>query len=166
MKNVLPCFWILIAAVSAFAEGGETGKSTHPFEVTFVKRLPAAEIAPVYDPKLPGYRFDAEIATVKIRPLAGKPPDKLVMLIRTSPGMPPMLEGFTLQAPDRSVTTGLKLASEEIRFNATPGRAEVRAREYFEVNVVGQDVQIVFLPKAMGLLKKECTVTWVDWYRH
>lgn len=166
MKTILWCFGLLTAGVSTLAEDeAAAGKSRPPFEVTFVRRLPAAESAPVWDPKLPGYRLDAGIATVKIRPLAGQRPEKLVLRIRTSAGMPPMLEGFSLQAPGRTVSTGLKLTTEEIQTGATPGRTEVKARSYFEIKVVGKEVEVVFLPKAMKLLEHECTITWVDWYR-
>ncbi|MFN0125116.1 MAG: hypothetical protein ACKV19_00320 [Verrucomicrobiales bacterium] len=166
MKTFLACLGILTAGVSGFADvEGSAGKSHPPFELTFVRRLAAAESAPVWDPKLPGYRLDAEIATVKIRPLAGHRPEKLVLRIRTSAGMPPMLEGFSLQAPGRKVSTGLKMTTEEIQTGATPGPTELKERSYFAMKVVGKEVEVIFLPKAMKLLKDECIVTWVDWYR-
>src|SRR3712207_2920902 len=89
---------------------------TAPFEMQFdeqgIGRGLRPRILHPYDPSLPGYRIEAAIATLRIRPRQHqttgqtthpKSPDKLVLAIRTSSPSRPMLESFALIAPDVTV---------------------------------------------------------------
>jgi hypothetical protein len=140
-----------------------------------------------YDPHLPGFRVEAAIATLRIRPHLGyitgrtpgrKPPDRLVLAIRTSSPAHPMLESFALITSDMTVQSSLNQTEEEIRSTVKPQNTSgtngapderlvhhVPRGTYFRFEVVGEEVHVTFLPKAMGLLQRECRVEWVDWYR-
>ena len=77
-----------------------------------------------------------------------------------------MLEGFSLGDHDSIVHTGLGQQAEEVqRPLRDKAPTTVKAGTYFEMKVVGKEVHVTFLPQAMEMLKKECTLSWVDWYR-
>ncbi len=45
------------------------------------------------------------------------------------------------------------------------GPLKVQTDTYFKFDVVGEEVHVTFLPPAMELLKVECKISWIDWYR-
>ena len=169
-----------------------TAKSTTAlFEAQFdeqgIGRGVRPRILHPYDPHLPGFRVQAAIATLLIRPhydhstsrtTDRKSPDRLVLAIRTSSPAHPMLESFTLITSDVTVQSSLNQTEEEIRpaikppnnsrADGAPGEKpvhQVPRGTYFRFEVVGEEVHVTFLPKAMELLQRECRVEWVDWYR-
>ena len=135
-----------------------------PFTVTITHRVPATGDAPVYDPALPGYRVNAEIGTLTIHPRGDKRPEKFVLAIRTA-GQTPMLEGFTLKSGTKTIQAGLKLNTEEVSQPNAPVKLE-KAGTYFQIQVVGREIHVVFQPAALALLQADCVISWVDWYRN
>jgi len=142
-----------------------------PFELTLVKKARWSPGHKGYDPDLPGYRIVGDIASITLKPRTKKIPKKLVLVIQTSPGMPPMLENFTLAAPEITITTALpnhqKIA--EIRHPKSPKPWETAEQvpkdTYFHFAVIGDRVHVILLPKAMKLLTDQCKISWIDWYR-
>ena len=85
--------------------------------------------------------------------------------------MPPMLEHFTFTAPCVALT-GEPFKDDQLdyftRINSAlewQGPTKVQAGTYFNFDVVGDEVRITFLPPAIELLKVECKISWIDWYR-
>jgi hypothetical protein len=85
--------------------------------------------------------------------------------------MQPNLESFTLGWGD----TLLKVApfvpgslSDVIAKN-TEGRwktvSQRDTQDYFEFQRRDSTVTVSFLPAALLLMRRECTITWIDWYR-
>ena len=64
--------------------------------------------------------------------------------------MRPRLEHFKVSTKD--VTLSLALPA-------------VRKGGYFQMTVLGKEVLVTFLPKAMALLEGDITITWIDYYR-
>jgi hypothetical protein len=97
--------------------------------------------------------------------------DRLVLDISTSPGMPPNLESFTLGRGD----TLLKVAPfgesnlSDLMVKNVDGRwitVSLPERQDFFVFAKGDStVRVSFLPAALQLMGRECTISWIDWYR-
>ena len=166
MKLLIHIVCSLALMTTAGVGAGDDSETAAPFELTFIKRLPKSGGEPVYDAELPGFRLDAQIATLKIRPRGKQLPGKLTLIIRTTQGLSPMLEMFTLKSASASVSGGLKLPTEEVADARAPLTQMVSAGTYFKMKVVGQEVHVVFEPKAMRILADECTISWVDWFRN
>lgn len=142
-----------------------------PFKLTLVKRARWSPEHKGYDPDLPGYRIVGDIASITLNPQTKKIPKKLVLVIQTSPGMPPMLENFTLAAPEITISAALpnhqKLAEVRDPKSSKPWKAteQVAKDTYFHFEVVGDRVHVTLLPEAMKLLAGQCKISWIDWYR-
>jgi hypothetical protein len=120
---------------------------------------------------LPGYHIVGDIASVALRARIDNLPNKLILAIETSPDMPPMLENFTFAAPC-IMLSGEPFKGTELtystRANSTmlwEGGSKVGADTYFKFDIVGDEVHVTFLPLAIQLLKTECKISWIDWYR-
>ncbi len=144
---------------------------THgPFEIRFAKTATWGKGMVGYDPDLPGYHVSGDIASLRLRPAAGgRPPEKLVLAISTSPGQKPHLDHFRL------AVLGGQIEIEPFAEQARP-RVMWTGRErntfqyaergaYFTFAVVGDEVQVVFQADVMELLSGECSISWIDWYR-
>lgn len=145
-----------------------------PFEITLAGRTKFAAGREGFDPALPGYHLVADIGTINVSPRKVDASDKariaetLVLRIATSPGMPPMLEGFTITSERGTLQTFLskegKPADTEIR--GKDGKTQIVASpRYVEMKVVGKEVEVRLLPPALDWLKNGGTIQWVDWYR-
>ena len=138
-----------------------------PFEMTMVKTAKWTEGHEGYDAEMNGYHITGDIAKVRIRPLPGKTPEKIVLAITTSPSMRPMLEHFQVTTSEGMIQSatfdGLDYDSVTDKTGKETGRA--KRGEYFKYEVVGREARVTFMPKAMELLKGECEVEWIDWYR-
>jgi hypothetical protein len=124
-----------------------------------------------FDANLPGYHVVGEIASLTMRARIDKLPTKLVLAIQTSPGMAPMLENFTFAAPCLRIGgepfggAGLACstrANSTLPWQDAPG---VDPKSYFTFAIVDGGVRVIFQPKAVELLRTECSVSWIDWYR-
>jgi hypothetical protein len=161
---------------SDFAEAAATWHSpdapvAEPFEIALGKKAQWPKGQEGYDPNLPGYHLVGDIASVTLRALTTETPDRLVLAIRNWPSATPMLENFTLTCPL------LKLSGEPFntgRFEhfqrSTPQAkwefvALVPVEEYCTFEIVGDEIFVTFLPRAIELLSDECEVSWIDWYR-
>lgn len=161
---------------SDFAEAAATWDSPdapvdEPFEIVLGKRAQWPKEQEGYDPNLPGYHLVGDIASVTLRARTAEPPDKLVLAIRNWPSATPMLENFTLTCPL------MKLSGEPFntgRFEhferSTPEAkwefvALVPVEEYCTFEIVGDEIFVTFLPRAIELLSDECEISWIDWYR-
>jgi predicted outer membrane repeat protein len=125
----------------------------------------------VYDANIAGYRVVGEIASLTMRARIDGLPTKLVLAIQTSPGMAPMLENFTFTAPCLRIqgepfgTSGLACST---RANSTlpwQDAPAVDSNSCVTCAIVGDEVHVTFQPKAIELLRTECSVSWIDWYR-
>ena len=149
----------------------DVGSEQEPFEVSLGSRAKWSQQYAGYDPNLPGYHIVGDIASVTMRARTDSLPQTLILAIRTSPGMPPMLEGFTFAAPCVMVK-GEPFKDAELDFFTRPsssmewqGPSKVQTDTYFKFNVVGDEVHVTLLPLAIELLKVECKISWIDWYR-
>ncbi len=175
---------ILILCAILLAASGSSHKTTSvagPFELSFDEKGIGQGLKPRkihgYDSKLPGYHVEAQIATLLIHPCSNnksrnKLPNKLVLAIRTSSGERPMLERFSLISSKLIITSalfnGLDYERVQTINNSKSGNQQVSKvpkGTYLRFEVVGEEVDVTFLPKAMELLKKGCKVEWIDWYR-
>lgn len=145
--------------------------SGEPFEIILGPKAKWFPLYTGYDPGLPGYHVIGDIASVTLRALADHPPDRLVLAIRTSPGMQPMLESFTFTAPlvkisgepfNKGGLAWYKRANSSMPWQADPA---VQVDKYLKFEVVGDEVRVTFLPPAIELLSVQCEVAWIDWYR-
>jgi hypothetical protein len=143
-----------------------------PFVLTLGKNaawLPGRE---GYDPNLPGYHVTGDIASVTLSAVDNRLPEKLVLVIRTGPSTTPMLENFTL------IGSQVKLSGEP--FNDAVGLTYFERRDCFEqwmpvphedgnsyltFEIVDEDIHVTFGRKALELLRTECQISWIDWYR-
>jgi hypothetical protein len=149
----------------------DVGFEQEPFEVSLGNRAKWSQQYEGYDPNLPGYHIVGDIASVTIRTRADDLPETLILAIRTSPGMPPMLENFTFAAPC-VMLTGEPFKGAELDYFTRPnslvewqGPSKVQTDTYFKFDAVGDEVHVTFLPPAIRLLKVECKISWIDWYR-
>ena len=146
-----------------------------PFDVELLRKTSFAPGRDGFDPALPGYHLVADIGGIKLTPRKApvdatthRVTDVLILRIATSPGMPPMLEGFTITSERGSLQTFLSKegppADTEIR--ARDGKTQiVSSPRYVEMKVVDKTVEVRLLPPAMEWLKNGGTIQWVDWYR-
>ncbi len=148
---------------------------TSPFEITLVGKTKFAAGHDGFDPALPGYHLVADIGAINLTPRkAGADAEKvrvaetLVLRIATSPGMPPMLEGFTITSERGTLQTFLSKegppADTEIR--GKDGKTQIVSNpRYIEMKVVGKEVEVRLLPPALDWLQNGGKIQWVDWYR-
>lgn len=149
----------------------DVGSEQEPFEIALGNRATWSQQHEGYDPALPGYHIVGDIASVTIRARVDYLPETLILAIRTSPGMPPMLENFTLAAPC-VMFTGEPFKGSELNYFTRDdssmewqGPSTVQTETYFKFDVVGDEVRVTFLQKAIDLLRTECKISWIDWYR-
>ncbi len=153
-----------------FVQGYEGQPGMGPFEVVLGKGAGWTGEPGGYDEDLPGYRVTGGIASLTIAARVEELPDELVLAIRTSPGMPPRLEGFELTAAFvklRGAPFGGGLeylgkvdCSQE--WQADPG---VDTGQYVQFEVVGDEVHVRFTRLGVDLLRTVCGISWIDWYR-
>ena len=142
-----------------------------PFAITFVKGAGWTQGYQGFDPKLPGYHLTGDIAEIRTRLQSEKLPETIVLAIRTSPAMRPNLESFVLSNKDTVIDTalfngtGLELVKDPKSKTPAEPVAKVKQGTYFRFAVVGEQVQVTFMPKAMELLREEYEISWIDWYR-
>lgn len=136
-------------------------------EIDLLRGAQWAEECQGYDAQLPGYHLVGDIASIRLARQDASVPSKLVLSIQTSPGMPPNLEGFTVTTSTRVVHTahGLELVEISDTVDHPPETVFEPQRTYFDFQIVEDAIQVIFLPKAMALLRDDCIVSWVDWYR-
>ncbi len=67
------------------------GSGQEPFQIVLGDKAEWSPQFEGYEPNLPGYHIVGDIASVTIRARADDLPEALILAIRTSPGMPPML---------------------------------------------------------------------------
>lgn len=161
----VPTFLSLFFAGCKSADGSTDDP---PYEIRMIKGVDWIEGREGYRPELPGFALDGDIGTVALRAKPAATPDRLVLLIRTSPGQRPNLEGFTFSTPERTFSTSpfSPSATVEVRHagkTAASGRVPLHA--YFDFGIEGEYVRVTFLPSATELMMEECQVSWVDWYR-
>jgi len=147
------------------------GSGQEPFQIILGDKAEWSQQYEGYDPNLPGYHIVGDIASVTMRARTDDLPEALILAIRTSPGMPPMLESFTFAAPC-VMLSGEPFKGAELgyftRANTSlewQGPSKVQTGTYFKFDVVGDEVYVTFLPPAIELLKVECKISWIDWYR-
>jgi len=179
--RVASAFWHLMARIAGWNpcpcidnDSGPTDLDPNggPFELSLGPKASWSSGHEGYDPNLPGYHIVGDIASVTLHARAGPLPCELVLAIQTSPGMSPMLENFTLVSPC------VKLRGEP--FNPNVGityferigcsdewRAlpNVETDAYLRFEIRDDEVRVTLLPKAIKLLRAECTISWIDWYR-
>jgi hypothetical protein len=85
--------------------------------------------------------------------------------------MQPNLELFTLGFSDTLLKVapfGTSSLCEVLAKNAE-GRwktvSERDTQDYFEFQRRDSTVRVSFLPAALQLIGRECTISWIDWYR-
>jgi hypothetical protein len=158
----------LLSLFQAGCRSADGGMGDPPYEIRLVKGVEWMEGREGYRADLPGYILDGGIGTVALRAENSSAPDRFVLLIRTSRGQRPNLEGFTFTTPGRTFSTSpfSPSAMVEVREAGKPtasGRVPLQA--YFDFRVEGDYVRVTFLPSATELMQEECEVSWVDWYR-
>jgi hypothetical protein len=159
-------------AVLARSWHADVGSVAVPFELTLGEEAAWHEDYKGYDPCLPGYHLVGDIASVSLKALTDKLPDRLILTIRTSPGMHPMLEDFTLTGanarlsgapfnPNVGLTYFRRIECSD-QWEAVP---DVKTDGWLTFEITGDEVRVTFGPAALDLLRSECTISWIDWYR-
>jgi hypothetical protein len=143
-----------------------------PFKLVLGKRAAWAQGQEGHDPNLPGYHLVGDTASITLQARTENLPDRLVLTIRTSPGMPAMLENFTLAGSHVKLSgepfndqVGLTYFTRVDCSDAWTAMPDISTDGYFTFETVGGEVRVTFLPKAIELLKARCTISWIDWYR-
>jgi hypothetical protein len=142
-----------------------------PFEVALGKGAQWSPGRRGYDPHLPGYHLEGDIATIALRGRASRPVDELVLAISTLPSTTPMLENFTLTNPHVKLTGAPFKTGQLEYFERSDTDAKwqfvgiVSADRYFTFTVVDKVIHVTFQPAAIELLSPECEISWIDWYR-
>lgn len=157
---------ILILLFAGCARDIEPRAVTNPFEIEMTRKAVWTEGHEGYDPDLPGYHLTGDIATITLKPVTGELPDNLVLKITTSPGMRPNLEGFMVKSGDVAIQTSM--GSELMQVNTPDYPREGicwQMDDYFAFELADDAVLVIFQPKGMELLKAECVISWIDWYR-
>ncbi len=144
-------------------------KESAPFELILHKGVTWSNDHMAFDPNLPGFHVVGGIGEVILRPATKKLPEEFILTIRTSPGMPPMLESFTLVSRD-TIVDSVPFGGSTTVWNAESDRQKdivfkVPEGTYFLFEIVGTEVHVSFLPRGIALLKEECRIRWVDWFR-
>jgi len=179
--RVASAFWYLMARVVGWdprpcidyrGNQADVDLSAEPFELNLGPKASWPQGHEGYDPNLPGYHIVGDIASVTLRVKTDRLPCELVLAIQTSPGMTPMLENLTLAGPYVKLSgepfnpdagmTYFKRVSGSNEWEAVP---EIDADAYFEFEIHDDEVRVTFLPQAIALLRAECTISWIDWYR-
>jgi hypothetical protein len=145
---------------------GSTGDA--PYEIQLIKGVDWVKGREGYRPELPGFVLDGDIGTILLQAKHAGAPDRVVLLIRTTPAQRPNLEGFTFAPPGRTFSTSpfSQSATVEVREsgkNSIAGHVPLNA--YFDFRIEGDFVRVTFLPSATEFMTEECQVSWVDWYR-
>jgi hypothetical protein len=139
------------------------------FELIFHKGVTWSDNHKGFDPTLPGFHVVGSVGEIVLRPITEKLPEEFILAIRTSPGVLPMLESFTLVSPD-TILESVPFDGSTTVWNAKGDRqkdilSKVAAGTYFQFEIVGDEVYVSFLTRGISLLKEECKIRWVDWYR-
>jgi hypothetical protein len=158
----------ILPALLGGCRSAEGSLGDPPYELRMIKGVEWVEGREGYQPELPGFVLDADIGSVALQAIRPGAPDRLVLLIRTTPAQRPNLEGFTFTTAGRTFSTSpfSQSAMVEVRESGktrTSGRVPLSA--YFDFRVEGEYVRVTFLPSATELMLDECQVSWVDWYR-
>jgi hypothetical protein len=178
--RVASAFWHLMARIAGWSPCTcpDAGASADidPNAAPFTLALGAKASWPTgyegYDPNLPGYHLVGDIASVKLRARTGTPPGELVLAIQPRPGVPAMLENFTLVSPCAELSGEPFNADAGMMYFERIGCSDqwqaipvVDTGAYLKFELRGDEVRVTLLPKAIDLLRAECTVSWIDWYR-
>ena len=175
--NLLKVRAVLIAIVSAAAflplwfagcRSADGSMGDAPYEIQMIKGVDWVEGREGYRPELPGFVLDGDIGTISLQAKHSGAPDRVVLLIRTTPAQRPNLEGFTFAPPGRTFSTSpfSQSATVEVRESGKSTVAgHVPLNAYFDFRVEGEFVRVTFLPSATEFMIEECQVSWVDWYR-
>jgi hypothetical protein len=143
-----------------------------PFELVLGPRAEWSQDHVGYDPNLPGFHIVGDIASVTLRARTDQPPDELILAIDTSPSTTPMLENFTLVSPYAKLSgepfnslvglTYFRRVDCSQTWEAVP---DAESDPYFTFEITGGEVHVTFLGPAIELLRAECEISWIDWYR-
>jgi hypothetical protein len=142
-----------------------------PLEIALGRRAQWPATHEGFDPNLPGYHIVGDIASATLRPRKDDLPDRLILAIQTSQGGTAMLESFTFAAPCVMISgepfkgAGLTMSGRTDSTLPWQPEPDGRADEYFTFEITGDEVHITFLPPALELLRTECKLSWIDWYR-
>jgi len=122
-----------------------------------------------FDRAISGYHFTGDISSLRLRPRGLIKPQKLVLAITTSPGMAPHLDHFRITVPGARIETEPFNKHVRTRIIWADQQKEspqgIERDDYLQFDVVGREVHVTLKPAAMQLLKGECVVSWIDWYR-
>jgi hypothetical protein len=158
----------LFPALLAGCSASGAGTGDDPYDIRLLKGVEWVEGREGFRPELPGYVLESQIGSIALKAAHANPPDRLILLIRTSPAHRPNLEGFTFTTSERTFSTSpfSPSAIVEVRDAASTRVAgSVPLNAYFEFTIEGEFVRVMFLPSATELMREECLVSWVDWYR-
>jgi hypothetical protein len=149
----------------------ESGGTLEAFNIRLVRGVKWTTDTLRFDPLLPGYHLRGGIGTIELARKPGIRPAHLVLDIATSPGMPPNLESFTIAWGDtmlRTSSSGQNSLCELIAKNADGEWRMISQREtadYLHFQLTDTSVTVSFLASALSVMERECTVSWIDWYR-
>ncbi|GEM_PF-2599091 len=162
MKNAT-----LLLLVLLFAGCSHTREmlQTDLYDVTLI-RAQWTEGRTGFDPQLPGYHVAGDIARIELRPHPGRLPDRLVIAI-TVPGERPMLEYLGVSSADVVIDSALfnGLAYDLVKGGDGKEIARLKRGECLRYEIVGREIRVTLLPKALQMLHGAFTVSWIDWYR-
>ena len=152
-------------------EASESGGTPEAFNIRLVRGVKWTTDTLRFDPLLPGYRLRGGIGTIELARKPGIRSAHLILDIATSPGNPPNLESFTIAWGDtmlRTSSSGQNSICELIAKNADGVWRMISQREtaeYLHFQRSDTSVTVSFLTSALSVMERECTVSWIDYYR-
>ena len=162
--------WIVALLLAAIV-GAKPPKTTQPFDVNFAPRAVLIERKFLrFDAKLPGYQISSGIDSIQIRPRNSvKIPPNFVLELHTGG-----LEHFELKNEKiwiKKDGDGLLVArnlsfSPQNSAQIWENTQRVPITTYFSIREKKPGVFLVdFAPQALELLRRECTFSWINFYR-
>ena len=147
------------------------GVRKEAFQVRLVQGVTWASDTVRFDPRLPGYHLRGAIGTIELSRELETTSDRFVLEITTSPGLQPNLESFSFAWGDTLMKvapfSGTQLS--DVMAKDTEGRwrtlSQRETKEYFGFERSDLTVIVTLLPAALRLMRRECTISWIDWYR-
>ena len=171
----MPFIIVIVLVVALFGCGPPSTLQTHidtdAFDLELVQGAKWKTGTGGFDPSLPGYRLSGGIGTIKLTRIPGMDVSPFSVEIWTSPANSPHLDMFSFAWGDTLVRTPVPSVNDSCDINARNSEGQWKtidqraAHEFFNFQIRDSAIEVAILPAALRLVKRECTISWIDWYR-
>lgn len=149
-----------------------TWKKHGPFAVRLNKNVTWTPGKPKgYDPKLPGYHLSGDVASFRMAPAGNERPETFILAI-TVPGRTKRLEMFRLSFSGISIECEpfkpgalTRITATNPKTHTTKTARTTASGTFFDFEVKGKEIQVIFKPAVLVHLQGECSVFWIDRYQ-